>query len=94
MRLPARIEMAILLMIGFINLYMTRINLSVISVAMVKRNVSTVTKMGQSQCLTTNIVEENENNLNHINSTHNKTEEFQEVKTKILSCILFYFYYK
>ena len=38
--LPMRIELGILAMLGFINLYMTRINVSVISVAMVKRNIS------------------------------------------------------
>ena len=40
MRLPIRIELGVLAFLGFINLYMTRVNLSVISVAMVKRNVT------------------------------------------------------
>ncbi|XP_064108394.1 sialin-like isoform X1 [Macrobrachium nipponense] len=38
--LPARIALALMAWLGFINLYMTRINLSVILVAMVKRNTS------------------------------------------------------
>ncbi|XP_066952319.1 sialin-like [Macrobrachium rosenbergii] len=38
--LPARIALALMAWLGFINLYMTRINVSVIIVAMVKRNSS------------------------------------------------------
>lgn len=38
--LPARIALALMAWFGFINLYMTRINVSVIIVAMVKRNAS------------------------------------------------------
>ncbi|KAK7082814.1 hypothetical protein SK128_019838, partial [Halocaridina rubra] len=38
--IPCRIALAIMAWFGFINLYMTRINVAVIIVAMVKRNVS------------------------------------------------------
>ncbi|KAK7082813.1 hypothetical protein SK128_019837 [Halocaridina rubra] len=41
--LPARIALALMSWLGFINLYMTRINISVIIVAMVRRNLTSGT---------------------------------------------------
>ena len=54
MKLPARIEVSMLAMLAFINLYMTRTNLSVISVAMVKRNISANTGGSEHQCQPSN----------------------------------------
>ena len=82
MVLPARIELAIVLMFGFVNLYMTRVNLSVISVAMIKRNVSSEAKSGGNQCLETTLAGEENFILNNSNSTFDQNEEleFQEVE--------------
>ena len=77
MGLPARIEMAMVLMFGFINLYMTRINLSVISVAMIKRNVSTESNSGGSQCLEVDLIEEENDNTANLNSTYDQIGKMQ-----------------
>ena len=86
MGLPARIEMEIVLMFGFINLYMTRINLSIISVAMIKRNNSSETKPGSSQCLETTRVSNENVVLSNLNSTNDQIEElqFKEVRFFVL----------
>ena len=50
--LPMRIELGILVFFGYINLYMTRVNVSVITVAMVKRNVTiSNSEDGQQKCV-------------------------------------------
>lgn len=50
--MPARVSLALLAMLGMINTVMVRVNLSVAIVAMVRRNLTSVTQV-QAHCVAT-----------------------------------------